>query len=298
MRSYEENGQATIAKEKFKLYGECPLCGSTALKDKYVVKGFSLARCPSCSVVFVKEIVTVAHLKQFYQDQEGYCLYDEDNKDCINYYNQRAKTEIESMKPDRGRILDLGCSSGLFLELMDGWERHGVEISEEYGNIARGKIGDSIFVGPFEDYPAKDGYFDVITMFDMFDHLIDPLASLAKCRSMLKPGGMVVIKVHNISCLFAKLTGSAFYAILPPVHLFYYNKRSLKLALTKTGFVFVKSKFIGHLLKLQTVFMQMSRNNRHSLAYKIYQALSGGVLGEIKFYKNLRDIITVFAVKK
>jgi 2-polyprenyl-3-methyl-5-hydroxy-6-metoxy-1,4-benzoquinol methylase len=298
MRSYEEDGQAVFAKEKFKLYNECPICGFAMLKDKFTVKGFSLARCRQCSVVFVKEIVSVEHLKAFYQDQEGYCLYDDENKDCINYYNKKIKGEIESLVPGKGKILDLGCSSGMFLELMDGWERHGVEISEKYGSIARKKIGSGIFVGPFESYPAQNGYFDVITMFDMFDHLIDPLQSLAKCYAMLKPGGLIVIKVHNMSCLYAKVTGPAFYAIQPPAHLFYYNKHSLKFILGKTGFDFIGSKFIGHLLKLQTVFYRLSRNNRYSLAYKIYLRIAGSFLGEIKIYKNLRDIITVFAVKK
>jgi hypothetical protein len=62
---------------------------------------------------------------------------------------------------------------------------------------------------------------------------------------MLKPG-MIVIKVHNISCSYAKLTGSGFYATIPPPHLFYYNRQSLSLALSKAGFQVVDSRFIGH----------------------------------------------------
>jgi 2-polyprenyl-3-methyl-5-hydroxy-6-metoxy-1,4-benzoquinol methylase len=135
-------------------------------------------------------------------------------------------------------------------------------------------------------------------MQDVLDHCPEPLAVLAKCHRMLKPGGLLVIKVHNISCLYAKLTGPRFYAIIPPSHLFYYNARTLTLAAKKTGFEVVEGRFIAHLLRVSTVFMRLSRSNKDSIFYRIYRALEGSLIGRIKIHKNLHDIITVFAIRQ
>jgi len=280
------------------LHTVCPLCGGQELKIKYEVKGYTLTECLSCSAVFVRNILTHKYLEEFYQNQEGNCSYcDDDNSDCINYYNLKLKSEIEKLRPGKGSILDVGCCSGLFLDQVPGWERHGVEVSEKYGEKAKDRIGENIFIGSFEEYPVREEYFDVITLQDVFDHFIDPINNLKKCKVMLKPGGLLVIKVHDISCLFARICGSEYYAIAPPVHLFYFREGSLRFILEQTGFQFHKKRFIGHLIKIKAVFLGLSRTDQRALAYKVYKFLDKSMIGNIKIYKNLHDIITVFAVK-
>ncbi|HBA59513.1 MAG TPA: hypothetical protein DCZ92_01560 [Elusimicrobia bacterium] len=278
-------------------YKACPVCGGTDLRNKFNVKGYTLAECAACTAVFVREILNVDYLAGIYQEQEGNRFYEEDNKDCLNYYNELVKKEVDAAKPGKGKILDIGCSSGLFLELMEGWERHGIEVSEEFGAAAKARIGENIFIGTFEQYPAKANYFDVITLFDVFDHFLDPGENLRRCRGMLKPGGLIVIKVHNISCLFAKASGAGFYAMVPPVHLFYFNRESLRHILEKNGFTFLKAKFIGHLMRLATIFFRLCKEDKKSFLYRLYEFFSRGPLKDIKIRKNLHDIITVFAVK-
>jgi SAM-dependent methyltransferase len=284
----------------FSSYKECPLCASEKIKNKYKVSGYTITKCLKCSVFFVREILTEDFLKKSYQNVEGHFTFyvHQDNKKCLNYYYNKIKTEIEKMKPAKGTILDVGCSAGFFLEQMNGWERHGIEVAEDMGTITREKIGDNIFIGTFETYPTRKNYFDVITLQDVFDHFIDPNKNLQKCYDMLKPGGLLIVKVHNISCLYAKITGANFYAIIPPSHLFYFNKKSLKCLLNKVGFTLYKSKFIGHLFQLKTLFYRLSKGKSNTTYYKIFEWLNNNVLGKIKFYKNLNDIITVFAIKE
>lgn len=281
------------------LYTVCPLCGGQELKRKYEVREYILTECLSCSAIFVRNILTHKYLEEFYNTQEDNCFYcDDDNSDCINYYNLKLKSEIEKLKPGKGSILDVGCSSGLFLDQVPDWERHGVEISRKDGTKAKDRIGNNIFIGSIEEYPVREEYFDVITLQDVFDHFIDPISNLNKCKIMLKPGGLLVIKVHNISCLFARICSSHFYAIVPPFHLFYFCERSLRFALENAGFQFHNKRFIGHLMKIKAVFFGLSRIDKKTISYKIYKILNKSIIGDIKIYKNLHDIITVFAVKK
>ena len=274
----------------------CPICGGTNLKGLWTVKGFTITKCGSCSIVFVQEKVTAEQLALHYAGGTDEA-YDDTNVDCLNYYYKKLEELIRSEVPRPGKILDLGCSRGWFLDVMQGWECHGNEIVAGDAAAARERYGDRIVTGSFEDYPMREGYFDVITLQDVFDHFRDPLPTLDKCRQLLRQGGMVVIKVHNISCLYAKLTGPNFYAIIPPSHLFYYDRETLARTLETAGFQVADSRFIGHLLKVKTIFWRLSRGDVNSGYYRAYKALDGTALGEFKIHKNLHDIVTVLAIK-
>jgi len=278
------------------MFSSCVVCGGSELKGLWEVNGYTIARCKACSLVFVQNQVTAEELIAHYSSGRD-DTYDETNIECLNFYYQKLGDIIRSRFPQPGRLLDIGCSRGWFFDAMRGWECHGNEIGVADALIARERFGDGIVTGPFEEYPLREDYFDVITMQDVFDHFRDPMAILEKCRRLLRPGGLIVIKVHNISCLYARVTGRNFYAIIPPSHLFYYDGKTLDRTLTKSGFQVVDSEFIGHLLKVETVFSRLSQGNTKSFSYRVYKALNGTALGKIKFHKNLHDIITVLAVK-
>jgi len=279
------------------LHQSCPLCQSQALERRWEVGGYTIARCQGCTLVFVQDILTGEQLAAHYASGSD-PVYSDDNRECLDYYYLELRKRIEERIPRPGRIFDVGCSGGWFLEAMKGWECYGCEIAPADAAVARQRFGDRIFTGTLEDYPGADGFFDAITLQDVFDHCPAPLAVLEKCHRMLKDGGLLVIKVHNISCLYARIAGAGFYAIMPPSHLFYYDRRTLELAAAKSGFEVVEARFIAHLLRVSTVFLRLSRGNPKSPFYRIYSALEGRWLGRIKLRKNLHDIITVFAVKR
>ncbi len=278
------------------MYAFCPVCSGDRLNGIWMVNGYQIARCDTCSLVFVQNKVTAEDLAVHYAGGTDE-VYDDANVDCLNYYYEKLGSLIRKRFPRPGRVLDLGCSRGWFLDVMRGWECHGNEIAPSDAAAARERYGDRIVAGSFEDYPLREEFFDVITLQDVFDHFREPLPALEKCRRMLKPGGMIVIKVHNISCLYAKITGQNFYAVIPPSHLFYYDRQTLARTLSIAGFQVVDSRFIGHLLKVKTVFWRLSQSNPSSPHYRMYKRMNGTWLGEMKFHKNLHDIITVLAIK-
>ena len=279
-------------------YSHCPVCGGGNLKGRGEVNGYTIARCADCSLVFVQNQVTAEELAAHYASIEAEAeVYDQSNVECLNYYYQKLGDMIRRRIPEPGKVLDVGCSHGWFLDVMKGWECHGNEIVTADALAARERYGDRIVTGSFEDYSLREDYFDVITLQDVFDHFRFPMPALEKCRRMLRPGGLIVVKVHNISCIYARLMGAKFYAIVPPSHLFFYDRRTLTRTLSSSGFQVVDSRFIGHVLKVQTVFLRLSLGKKSSPFYRVYRALHGTAVGEIKVRKNLHDIITVLAVK-
>jgi len=279
-------------------YELCPICDSDRIEDRYKVQGYTISRCAFCDVFFVREILTPNELSAVYAAAEDDFVYDsEENLGNLRYYYGILRGIIEARKPDRGRILDVGCAGGRFLEMMTGWERHGTEIMARQAASARKMLGDTIHNGPFEDYPPRENFFDVITLQDVFDHLIDPRANLERCFRLLKPGGLIVIKVHDIRCLFARFSGARFYAIAPPGHLFYFSRKPLSLMLQRAGFTKLEHRHIGHLLFMKTIFYRFAKGKSQSFSHRIYRLLEGSRLGNLRIHKNLHDIITVFAEK-
>jgi 2-polyprenyl-3-methyl-5-hydroxy-6-metoxy-1,4-benzoquinol methylase len=279
---------------------QCYVCGSDRLTHKFVVKGFTIVRCSDCSLQFVKERLSQDELKPYYEreDQADAFVYkDPTNLSNLNYYYYKLRDLIGGhMRP--GRILDVGCSSGQFLDVMEGWERYGIEMMEAYAQKAIAKYGRHIQVGTLDDYQCEAGFFDAIALQDVFDHVRDPLATLRACHRLLRPGGLIVIKVHNVSCLYARLTGSRFYAFLPPVHLSYFNKKSLRVALSRTGFSTLYHRYIGHVLSLKTVAYRLSDCGSPGLFGSLYVVLKRSPLGNVPIRKNLNDIITIVAEKR
>jgi SAM-dependent methyltransferase len=278
-------------------YQQCPICNSSFLNKKYQINNYLIDQCANCNVVFVKNILTEDILSKYYQDSSDENVYIEDNRKCLDFYYRRLKGKIDKFRPIPGKILDIGCSEGQFLDIMDGWEKFGCEISENQGKKAKNKYGTNIFIGDFYNYPEQKNRFDIITLQDVLDHFIDPVKALKKCDKMLKPGGNIFIKVHNISCLYAKLARESFYAIIPPYHLFYFNKNSLNFLLSSMGYNVKDYSFIPHLLKIQTIFYRLSKQDYDSLYYKFYNILKDSYIGNITIRKNLHDIITVTAEK-
>ena len=132
-------------------------------------------------------------------------------------------------------------------------------------------------------------------MLDSFDHMPRPMEVLSICHDILKPGGIIVVKVHDISSLFAKVSGKRYYALIPPSHLSYFSPYTIVDALKKTGFTPITLKYISHILFFKTIFYRLSRQNTRSLSWNIYMMLNNIPLGNLKFKKNMFDIMTVVA---
>lgn len=108
--------------------------------------------------------------------------------------------------PHHHKLLDIGCSTGLFLDeaRRAGFEAYGAELSPEAAAFARTHFGLEVHPGDWHDAGYADGSFDVVTLFDTVEHLSDPLGELAAIRRLLKPGGLLLQSAPNTDGLFAR----------------------------------------------------------------------------------------------
>lgn len=133
-------------------------------------------------------------------------------------------------------ILDIGCSTGVFLDeaRARGWRAHGLEVSDYAVQVAR-RRGLAVRRAAVEELSLPSAAFDCITMWDVIEHLRDPIGVFGEVSAALRPGGVFALSTGDITSFCARLSGSRWHLFNLPEHLFFYSPRSLQLLLARAG---------------------------------------------------------------
>jgi SAM-dependent methyltransferase len=220
----------------------CPACGQTGAKkwlrgpDRFHGRqqAYTLVRCPACSLVWLSQPPTAEEMHRHYTDAYDQ-LISAAGQNSPERWRDRKQTLAQYKQS--GALLDLGCSSGAFLESLQGkqWELHGIEMSRDSARTAEARSGAQVFVGHILDASFPPGSFDVITCFDVLEHLYEPRRVMARVREWLKPGGIFYVLVPNVDSAEARVFGSYWHGLELPRHLFHYSPASLKFLAESAG---------------------------------------------------------------
>jgi len=269
-------------------YVNCNLCNSDNTKLLFIKDGFNIVQCRKCGLVYVNPRLNKETLKNIYtqgyyttQDERGYEDYIGRETELKTMFRKRLK-RIEKYKKG-GRLLDIGCAVGFFLEVAkeNGWEAFGVEISEWASNYARER-GLNVLTGDLTATKFPDDYFDVITMWAVIANLHDPHNNLIEACRILKKDGLIVIHTGNINSIFAKLQGINWNMLTPSGHLYYFSPKTLRKMLELIGFKIVKRSTHGDITQNERI--------KNLIGYKY---VNWFIVKKLK----LGDTMTVYALK-
>lgn len=223
---------------------------------KYPIKNFSVYQCVSCGLAFQNPIPSQKDLQQFYKKiYEKECNFPsaEQAFEEIDEKQERKRFQEINQYKKKGRLLDVGASTGFFLSEVKkhkNWSAYGVEYVEKAAKIARKRFELNMYTGEIFDVP-QNNYFDVVTMHSVLEHLPDPIKAIREVHKKLKKNGLFVFNVPNIES-FEYLLYKSLHKPFPGFiyeHLYYYTKRSLEMLLTNNGFKIRKitSRHYSHL---------------------------------------------------
>jgi 2-polyprenyl-3-methyl-5-hydroxy-6-metoxy-1,4-benzoquinol methylase len=241
----------------------CPLCGSTEFRLRYRVPDallgipgtFTLVECCSCNLLYQNPRPGPDTIGTFYPPE--YNLYIPPPwanpnllKKLLHLYGIKKRWAfVEHHAPQRSgkrRVLDVGCATGVFLATgSDAWQKVGVELSAQAAEQARRQFGLTVYPGTLEQAPLSGQQFDVITMWDVLEHLHQPVASLMHIRELLRPDGIFVARVPNLSSYDARLCGRYWGGLEQPRHLFIPDEQTLTRMLEQAGFRVVEMVCLG-----------------------------------------------------
>jgi SAM-dependent methyltransferase len=233
----------------------CLLCEGERHRAVFTEDGIDILRCQGCGHVF-SSFAAEPHYDGFWGDTI---------EDGEHVYWNRARRRMHREFAERflvgrsGRLLDMGCGLGFFLRAMSeqpGWECHGCEISPAAARYARETLGQSVTCTRLEDAPLPAASFDIITLWDVLEHVLEPDALLRRCRVLLKPGGICFVRSPNVSVHLprARLArrlpmprpGPGY--LQPRDHMHHYSAASLRRLLARNGFPRVE---VTHLHAIQ-----------------------------------------------
>jgi SAM-dependent methyltransferase len=223
---------------------KCPLCGSgqvvhfmtTTDRFHWRTEEYDLMRCAGCSYVWLADPPKPEQMGPHYSEDYHRVIMAAGERSASSRWQRQRGTVTRYKKG--GAILDIGCSSGAFLGTLKGgdWKLYGIEMEASTAEKAKAATGAEVFVGEALDAPFPAESFDVITGFDLLEHVYHPRQFLAKVQQWLKPGGIVYFGIPNIDAWEARILGTYWYGLELPRHLSHFSPRSLRHVMISLGF--------------------------------------------------------------
>jgi SAM-dependent methyltransferase len=216
----------------------CPACGRERARQGLRADGHALVRC-ACGMRMLDGIDEGAAMTantETYGD-ETYNAWYRSMRDVLMQRYRNDVAEIEALTGGPGRVLDVGCAYGWFLQAARerGWATAGVEVEDATASEAR-VAGLDVFTGTLADAALPDGAFDVVGLWDVLEHVPDTDAFLAECRRVLKPGGILAINSPNVRSVMAAVAREDWSWLLLPQHIYHFTPRSMRQTLERRGF--------------------------------------------------------------
>ncbi|MCC6165591.1 MAG: class I SAM-dependent methyltransferase [Caldilineaceae bacterium] len=255
----------------------CNLCGSPSASYRYTLADYYLQRfdveatlvqCSQCGLVYQNPRPTLAEMSEHYPPE--YPLYQTGKGrqpgrllQWAYDYGMRKRGRFVTRHKQTGALLDVGCATGVFLDGMrrqGTWELHGVELTPEVAKIARRERSLDVFAGTLEEASYPDQSFDVVTLWDVLEHLHDPTATLREIHRILKDDGLLVIRVPNLASWDAQWFGRYWAGLDAPRHLYVFTPQTLAQMLQRAGFDVIdeSSAIAGYLVLVLSIHYWMN----------------------------------------
>lgn len=259
----------------------CAICETAGRQLLYELETGRLERCSGCGTVQRANLVEGTAAEALYDDDsyleapyfEAVKAGAPRNREPYLVYRRvldrlaEQRSGAPAGRSGRGRLLDLGCSYGAFLELASevGWRTFGIELSRKASEYAARERGLEVFRGTLEEAALPEASFDTVTLWDVIEHLDRPLHTVRQIHRLLAPGGTLVLFTINQRSLINRVGDLAYRGTLGrwrrPLlllydihHNFFFDPRTLRGLLVRGGFEDVEVDWLeAHIERWQNV---------------------------------------------
>jgi len=290
----------------------CQVCGGSERTLVFAETPYEVFRCRGCGLVYVtprlhgdalRAVYGEAYWRSTTPKSKGYADYAKDAPLYLKTFRRRFRLLRRELGDRRLRVLDVGCAAGFFLRVCreHGHDAFGVEISQPIAAVAAGELGaDRVWVGDLASAIA-DGpravfaprSFDLVTMWDVVEHVPDPQALLRQALGLLKPDGRLVVETQNVASRFARTLGPRWQHYKHEEHLYHFDPHTARLLLEQAGFELVRwtPRFGGKYVSFAFISERAARLNRFlSLCLRPL-----AWCGRANLYVNFRDEMILIA---
>lgn len=225
----------------------------------------TIVKCSKCSLVYVNPRLKADAIVEGYSEGS--------DETFVSQVGGREATFASGLKwiekfSKPGKILDIGTAGGSFLAVAQkrGWQVYGVEPNRWLCDWAKKHYGIHIEAGTLDGLKYPDGFFDVITMWDVIEHVPDPSAVLKQCHRLLKSGGYIYLNYPDYGSNASRIMKGKWIFLLS-VHIYYFTRQTIAKMLDKAGFHTMDYRSHWQTLNLGYLVFRMSAYSK--LLYKI-----------------------------
>jgi SAM-dependent methyltransferase len=272
---------------------------------------FAVLRCSDCGLCYVSprlqgealaEVYGADYWKSDNPKLRGYADYANEAVLYLKTYLRRMKL-VRRWLPLSARVLDIGCAAGYFLRVVarEGHDVLGVEPSAAIAAEAVRELGsERVHIGALETAPPGLGFapgsFDLVTLWDVIEHVPDPQSMLRQARTLLKPGGRLLLETQNVGSRWARLLGRRWHHYKHEEHLFHFDPVTIARLLDQCGFTveYSGAAYAGKYVSFGFIAERAARLGR--LPGLLFQPMR--LLRRCSVYVNPRDELIVVAAPK
>jgi len=216
----------------------------------------SLIKCQSCGFIIEFPRLSDKEIIAGYTSA-GNSGHDSQYLQRVKSFESTLKRNSNFLPPAPGRVLDIGCAGGAFVEAAGnlGYQAEGIEPAVDLVKSALGR-GLNVREGTAETLDLLNGEkYDVVTLWDVIEHVLDPVVTLDAAISLLKPDGVLVVNIPDIGTPLARLVGKKNWWI-SSVHVYHFSSNHIEALLLPRGFKIVSKKMffqslsLGYLLEI------------------------------------------------
>ncbi len=294
-------------------YVRCNNCGADDTRPVAVIDNLHIVRCRRCGLTYVNPRYEQSALQEIYTESYydhdgivngleffGYEDYLADEENIKLTFAGRLRTIHKYVTP--GRLLDVGCATGFFIDLARerGWQVVGTEVSQFSAAYARDKLGLDVRLGTLTSLGLEPESFDTVTMWDVLEHVTDPMAELKEVSRVLRTGGILSIITPDAGSIVARLLGDRWeeYRRVRE-HVYFFSRKTIAEMLRQAGFSVLKFESAGKLFYLGPALERLKYYTWDgavtSAASKLVYRLG---LGNVRVRVNPFTKLTVYARKR
>jgi len=237
----------------------CRACRSNKNRLLFTVGENRVAECLDCRLVYLDMFHDSGSIQDMYADYDSGRDFYFDNvnnevNENIDSYLRRCRQFTPSSE-EKLRLLDIGCGVGILLARAnrEGFVCEGLEICDPLAKATEEKVRCKVHRAFLRDAELSDSSFDVVTMYDLIEHLPEPADEIHRAYQLLRPGGILFILTPNNDALLRRVAKLAyqvsFHQFKKPMrtlyyshHLSYFNRDSLSRLLQQIGFEIVHAE--------------------------------------------------------
>ena len=289
-----------VAMEKNADQAPCPCCDRSDWFPRW--KGFVI--CRHCGLMTVNQRFPAEELIQFYQEDyfkgREYVDYVADKPAQQKTLRNHLRVVRGHVRPG-GRLLEIGCAYGFFLELVQEEYRGSIGVDVSSAGVAHARA---------QGLQAQEGdllglrfaqLFDGVCLWDTIEHLPNPSEVIQRSAELLQPGGHLFLTTGDFGAVLPRLRGVKWRQIHPPTHLFYFTRQSFRELCLRVGLEVVRFSTVTVHRRLGSVFQSLENMRGQSLTGRVaslaLRVAPRGIL-DWNFPLNLGDTLCLVARKK